>query len=182
MYRDQAQIAQVSGGSFSDISIISEQLYRYQVSAVNSEGESPRSSTVEVSTIGKILSGDVQVLPPLTPDNLKVNNTKDASVLSWDASQGAGAYRLYLDGQLHTQTLGTTVALKDLTKGQRYLATVEALNAGGSSPQSSPLAFTPLAEEGGVVIAVPNPPSGVSAIAQDGKFNVSWNADRKSVV
>jgi hypothetical protein len=79
--------------------------------------------------------------------------------------------REYLAGVVQdtvTVDAGTTSQLfSGLTNGATYTFTVTASNANGSGPESTPAS---------VVIAVPNPPTGVTAVAGSHQAEVSWSA------
>lgn len=177
IYRDQTLLTQVSGIEYADVDLLANGSYDYQVSAFNSAGESARTIIIKVSTNGLVTSDGSIELPPLTPVNLKATPGNKSALLSWNASTGAGAYRVYLDGSLFGQVSSlTNLNLKDLNNGQVYSATVVAINKGGSSAHSSPVIFTPVAKDGEVVISIPNAPTNLSVIGQDRSFSASWNA------
>jgi subtilase family serine protease len=142
------------------------QEYVFAVTAVSSSGIiSPRSSTVDVTTVPAAPSG-VTVAAP--------NATAGALNLAWNASTGASSYNLFegtaAGGEgttpLQTGLSAASASLANLTPGKQYFFTVVAVDAGGSSMAST--------EATGTTIA--NQPAGFAASAGNGSVSLTWSA------
>jgi predicted phage tail protein len=116
--------------------------------------------------------------PPAAPTNVTAVAGDAQVTVSWTASSGATSYDLYWSTSAGvSKTTGTKVAgavsggaVTGLANGTAHYFVVTAVNAGGESAESSPVATaTPLPP-------IPSPPSGVVAVAGAGEVTVSWNA------
>jgi subtilase family serine protease len=142
------------------------QEYVFAIAAVSSNGViSPRSSTVEVTTV------------PAAPSAVSVaalGTTTGSLNLGWNASTGATSYSIFegttAGGEGTTAAVsglsGTSASLTSLTPGKQYFFTVVALDAGGSSVAS--------AEATGTTIA--SPPAGFAASSGNASVSLSWTA------
>jgi subtilase family serine protease len=142
------------------------QEYAFAITAVSSSGVmSPRSNTVDVTTVPAAPGGVTVAAPGTTPGALN---------LAWTASTGASSYSLFegtTSGGEGTAPVesglgGTTASLTSLTPGKQYFFTLVAVDAGGHSMAS--------AEASGTTIA--NPPTGVAASAGNGSVSLRWTA------
>ncbi len=143
------------------------QTYYYQVTAVNPGGESALSQT---------LIARPQINPPATPDTPSLS-TADASVsIDFQAVDGATSYTLFwhtdpdVDVAQWSQKHGVQSGdrLGNFANGQTYYFQLAANNDGGqSAPSAISSAVVPQA-------SVPATPSGVSAIAGDGRISLNW--------
>jgi fibronectin type 3 domain-containing protein len=125
--------------NFADTTAVNGTTYFYQVSAVNSAGEGPRSA-------------ELSATPATTPGapTLVSATAGDTSVgLSWSApaSDGGSAITSYTataspGGAICTST-GTACTVTGLTNGTSYAFTVRARNAVGTGPASNALSATP---------------------------------------
>ena len=134
--------------------------YYYQVSAVNSVGEGPKSEAVPETFLH---------VPP-TPDNLTASVlTTDSFTFGWDDVAGESGYRVYMDSEQYGDDLAAdtiSVAVTGLTSGSAYLMEVSSFNAAGEGNPASQ-----------IVESLPEAPVNilVTAIESTG-FSVSWDA------
>jgi chitodextrinase len=146
VFRDGSEIARTAGLSYEDGGLESDQLYKYEVSAVNGAGdEGSRAGPIEVRT----LSAEA----PDPPTGLSATaidpNTVD---LAWDVHpdhDDLDGYRVYRDGSFVTATSGTTYRDVGLTPFTTYVYTLTAVGEDGDESSPSQLAsvttpdFTP---------------------------------------
>ena len=139
------------------------QTYVFAIAAVSSSGVSPRSIPVEVTIV------------PAAPTGVTVNSSgADTLIVSWAKTPGANAYDVFegtttqAEGNIPilTAITGTTVTIGSLTPGQKYVFSIYALDAGGTS--------APSAQASGTV--VPAVPTAVTASAGHGAVTLSWSA------
>jgi subtilase family serine protease len=135
--------------------------YYFEVNAGTALGASPFSNEASAT------------LAPAAPMGLAAAAAGAGTLtLAWTASTGATTYNLFegtsAGGETAAQTgiSGATVTLTALTPGQQYFFKLEAVNAGGTSPQS--------AEASGTVLA--SVPAGLSATAGNGSVSLTWTA------
>ena len=77
----------------------------------------------------------------------------------------------------HAASTATSLTVTGLTNGTAYVITVYAVNAIGTSPQSTPSApVTPAGSPVVVAPTVPGPPTGVSGLFGNTQVAVSWTA------
>lgn len=149
--------------------------YNFDVTAVNADGESAPSApsnTVTPSTV------------PGAPTAVTSSEGSSSNInVSWTApaSNGGSAltsYNIYVYNATNTTLVeeitglsaaSTTASITGLTIGTSYDFTVSAVNANGEGVQSAPSNATTL-------LADPNAPTGVSAVAGNGQATVSWTA------
>jgi len=175
VYRDGAQVATVSGTSYSDTGLQPLTTYSYAVAAADAAGNLSNQSSASSATTQSL--ADTQA--PSIPANLAANVVSDSQIdLSWSASTdniGVAGYRVYRDGALAATPTGTLVSLTGLAPGTLYSFTVSALDAAGNaSAQSAALsAKTPPP----VDTLPPSVPSGLAASAITAvSLTLSWNA------
>jgi fibronectin type 3 domain-containing protein len=162
----------VPGTSFSDASVTDGTTYHYQVTALNSGGESPPSDVVSATPIA----------PPARPEAPRVVAGEDANRLEWSAVERAEAYvvRRAENGQeakIVSRLRETAWADAMAAPGVTYAYTVSALNAAGESePSPAGVAAAP---------APPGAPAGIKGMSGDGEVTVRWTvssgADRYRV-
>jgi fibronectin type 3 domain-containing protein len=172
----------VTGTSFTDTGLSNGTTYYYEVSAVNTAGQSPVSSEVSVTPQA----------PPATPTNVTATAGNAQVALNWSASSGATSYDIYRsttsggEGSTPYKTGVTTPSFTDsgLTNGTTYYYEVSAVNAGGESAVSSEVSATPQAPPSPPVANAGSNVSGVegtaiqfngSASGGNGALIYSWN-------
>ena len=113
---------------------------------------------------------------PATPTGLTAVAGNAQVSLSWTASSGATSYNVYRSttsgGEgttVYATTTSTTYANTGLTNGTAYFYTVAAVNAIGTSAQSSQVSATP-------ALAVPGTPTGLTATGGVGEIVLAWTA------
>jgi hypothetical protein len=130
--------------AFTDTGVSNGTTYYYQISAVNTVGESAR--TVEVSATP-------QVPPPAAPTGLTAAAGNAQVTLTWTASTNATSYDVFrsttagAEGTtpFRTGLTATTFTDTGLTNGTTYFYQVRADNAGGASGLSAEASATPKA-------------------------------------
>ncbi|MBI2927274.1 MAG: fibronectin type III domain-containing protein [Verrucomicrobia bacterium] len=147
--------ADIPSASFTDTTVDNGTTYFYVVSALNAGGESPLSTEASATPQP----------PPAAPENLTVSVVSTTELnLSWnDAATGETGYRVFrsLDGVSFDQIAGlpadsTGYLDNGLAPGTTYWYRVTAFNAFGDSAT---------AQASGTTLALPAPPSGLSATA-----------------
>jgi fibronectin type 3 domain-containing protein len=154
----------VTAPSFTDTNLANGMTYYYQVSAVNSAGESARSSEVSATTT------------PAAPIGLIAAGGYGQVTLGWGAVPGAVRYNIYRSTSTGGETLYksglTTTSFTDtgLTNGTTYYYEVSAVNSAGESVKSSEISATPAAT------SAPGSPTGLSAHGGNTQAALSWTA------
>jgi fibronectin type 3 domain-containing protein len=129
--------------SFTDTSLNNGTTYYYQVTAVNTAGESGKSSEV---------SATPQAPPPAAPTGLTATAGAAQISLNWNAVSGATGYKIYRGTSSGGETLlaslsgtATTYLDSSVTNGTTYFYQVTAVNGAGESGESSEASATPAA-------------------------------------
>jgi len=129
VYKDGALYADnVTGTSKSITGLVTDTTYSMQVSAINSLGESAKSSALSVKTLP---------LPPSAPTGLtNINTTALDFTLSWNAATGATSYKVYKDGIFYADVAPTSKEITGLLMDTTYSMQVSAVNESGESVKS----------------------------------------------
>jgi fibronectin type 3 domain-containing protein len=161
----------VSGTTYSDLNLMDDTTYYYQVTAVNINGESPRSLEVFATPHeGTVPAAPTALLA--VPGNGQVR-------LSWTGSAGAGSYNVYRgtspsgEESMPVATGVLTPLYNDIavTNGTTYYYQVTAVNAFGESGPSNEMSAMPQQN------APPPPPNKLSATpTSTGVVSLSWTA------
>jgi fibronectin type 3 domain-containing protein len=152
--------------SWTDSTAMNGTTYYYQVTAVNSVGESIRSG--EVSALPSGLPG-APTLQSAVAGNGSVTlswsaaNGNGSAVTSYTATSSVGGFTCT------TGSLGCTVS--GLANGTTYTFTVTATNAIGTGPASNAMSATPSAPS-----STPGAPTLSSATAGNGSVTLAWTA------
>src|SRR2546427_409638 len=155
--------------SYTDLAVTNGITYFYQVSAINSTSESPKSN--EASAIPPAL--------PTAPQNLQAAGGITRVSLSWQAPSSNGGsgityYKIFKSTSSGTEgyltTRGNVTSYTDLavTNGLTYFYKVSALNSIGESPQSN--------EASVALSAVPPAPQNLHASGGIGNVTLTWQA------
>ena len=129
IYRDDTQIAEITGTTYDDISVTAWQSYKYFVKAGNTSGWTPPS----ISDTG--YAGDMA--PPSGVDASDGKYT-DRVRITWNTSSGATKYRVFRNGLYLAETTGTTYDDTSVTQWQTYEYSVKAGNSSFWTPSSVP--------------------------------------------
>jgi fibronectin type 3 domain-containing protein len=164
----------VPSNSFTDTSATNGTTYYYTVAAVNAVGVSLKSAEASATP-------NQPAMAPAAPTGLTATGGTGNVVLTWSppASNGGAAvtgYNLYRgttsggesSTPVATSITGTSFTDTGLTNGTTYYYTVAAVNAVGSSPQSSEASATPLA-------TAPSAPLNVVASSGNAQATVAWS-------
>jgi fibronectin type 3 domain-containing protein len=138
--------------------------YYYVVSATGPGGEGPNSAEV---------SKALQV-PPQAPTGLSASPAHARIFLTWNASPGAARYQV--KRRVGANAKYVTIANPNepshadttVTHGTTYEYVVSATNGDAESPDSASLKAEPM--------AAPSAPTGLAAVAGDGKVTLTWTA------
>ena len=137
------------------------------------------STRGRTSGVGAVQSSrEVTPEPPGRPTNVTATAGDSAATVSWRAPAGTGTSTItgYVvtstpEGKTCTTNGALTCTVPGLTNGTRYVFTVTASSADGSSQPSVPsAAVTP------VSAARPGPPRDVVAVGRDASAQVRWTA------
>ena len=169
---DPSTSARLSGievqPGFQHTGLVNGERYYYQIAAVNPGGESTLSQTVITKP---------QVYPPSTPNAPNLSADDASVIIDFTGVDDASSYTLYwhtdpgVDPGLWSQKHGIQSGdrLESLTNGQAYYFKLAANNAGGQSAPSATSSAGPQAP-------LPLTPSGISAIAGDGRVSLNWHS------
>ena len=152
--------------SYTDTTAANGTTYYYVVAAVNSAGASANSSQVSAMPVAPA--------PPATPTGLAATAGNNQVSLTWNASTGATSYtvgRGTASGGPYGTTFSTTTAsYTDSTavNGTTYYYVVAAVNAAGTSANSSQVSATPSA-----ALAAP---TGLAATPRNTEVSLIWDA------
>src|SRR5216117_3787688 len=161
--------------SYSDGGLTNGVTYYYKVSAVNNEGEGPKSNEASATPTAP-------ATPPGAPQGL-VATAGDATVtLTWSAPSSNGGspitnYRIYRSttggGETLQATIGNVLTYSDtsVTNGVTYYYQVSAVSNVGEGPRSNEASATPTAPAG-----PPGAPQGLVATAGDATVALAWSS------
>src|SRR5271155_244182 len=150
----ETQIAAPTSSSYTDTGLSNGTKYYYEVSAVNSGGESANSSEVSATPVAP-------VNPPATPTGLQATGGNAQVSLSWNASTGAASYdvkRATASGGPYNTAVASPTATNytdtTVTNGPTYYYVVSAVNTAGQSANSAQASATPAAPTANVTITI----------------------------
>jgi len=157
----------VTGTSFVDSSAVNGRQYYYEVTAVDSGGESAPSA--EASATPQAPTGIA-----LPPTNVSATAGDATVALVWQAAVGASSYNIYRGTVSGTEVLvasgvsGPSYGDTGLTDGVTYYYEITSVNQFGESALSSEVAATPQT-------AAPPTPVNVTATVGNGQVGLTWS-------
>lgn len=124
-----------SSTSYTDYDASEGTTYYYKVTAINSAGESNKSSYASAKI-------EPQVSKPSTPTGLSAYASSSCIELSWNSVSGADSYYIYrgtssYNCSYYDDTYSTSYRDCDVSEGKTYYYKVSAKNSAGESSQSS---------------------------------------------
>lgn len=162
----------VGNTNYTDYDVTKGTTYYYKVTALNSAGESAKSSAVSA----KIASSGGS--KPSTPSNLKAEASGSCIALSWNGVSTASSYVVYRS----TSASGTYTELKEtshtytsdctVSSGVTYYYKVASKNSYGTSSQSSYVSAT----IGGSSTTKPSAPTNLQVVQNGNSMQLTWNA------
>jgi len=155
--------------TYEDETVTTGQTYVYQVSAVNDQGEGPRSNQVSLQ-IGAV---------PSEPIHVGAMTDGAGIMITWDEPEDDGGfsisgYKVYRGTSAASLTLRATLGVVlnftdlDLVAGTEYYYAVTALNAKGEGPQSDVVMMG--------ANSAPSAPLNLELEAGNGTVSLSWDA------
>jgi fibronectin type 3 domain-containing protein len=163
----------VTTTSYTDSTVTNGTTYYYTVAAVNAAGPSPQSNEALATP---------QATVPSAPTGLVASGGDGKVTLSWTVPNSDGGspitgyniYRSTTPGGEGATVFATAVSNSytdsAVTNGTTYYYTVAAVNAVGSSPQSTEAGATPQP-----AATVPSAPQGLTATAGNASVSLSWS-------
>ena len=124
-----------SSTSYTDYDASEGTTYYYKVTAINSAGESNKSSYASAKI-------EPQVSKPSTPTGLSAYASSSCIELSWNSVSGADSYYIYrgtssYNCSYYDDTYSTSYRDCNVSEGKTYYYKVSAKNSAGESSQSS---------------------------------------------
>ena len=151
--------------------------YYFVVTAVNAYGESLASAEVNATPSA---GGSTTYSVPAAPTGVHAVAGDSQITLSWTAVTGATSYNIYWSNSAGVTTSTGQVlynqpnpVILPAANGTTYYAVITAVNANGESTPSAEVSATPSAS-GSTTYSVPSAPTGVYAVAGDGRVTLSW--------
>ena len=158
VYRDGNLLNSVTNTSFSE-SGLAYGTYFYEVTSVNSSGESSNKASVSV---------DVHEVAPAAPSDLSYTVNVDSVSLSWSTVSGASSYKVYRDGGLVESVSTNSFSEGELDDGT-YLYEVTSVNDYGESGSKASISVT-------IDTTPPSAPTSLTASTDDDSVSLSWSA------
>ena len=150
----ETQISAPTSTNFTDTGLTNGTKYFYDVSAVNSGGESANSPEVSATPVAPLSA-------PATPTGLQATGGNAQVNLSWNASAGAATYnvkRSTTNGGPYNTAVASPTATNyidtTVTNGTTYYYVVSAVNTAGQSANSAQASATPASPTANVTITV----------------------------
>src|SRR5580700_834150 len=150
----ETQISAPTSTNYTDTGLTNGTKYFYDVSAVNSGGESANSPEVSATPVAPLSA-------PATPTGLQTTGGNALVTLSWNASAGAATYnvkRSTPNGGPYNTAVASPTATNytdtTATNGTTYYYVVSAVNTAGQSANSAQASSTPASPTANVTITV----------------------------
>ncbi|WP_158587654.1 fibronectin type III domain-containing protein [Neobacillus notoginsengisoli] len=112
---------------------------------------------------------------PAAPSEITAAPKNQAVLLSWEAIEGAVAYKIYVSpsSELKTVSDGTSYTIEGLINGQVYEFRITSIDSEGNESPSSPAVKTTPQEI--VDTEAPAPPTGLISVSGKDYVTLSWN-------
>jgi fibronectin type 3 domain-containing protein len=150
----ETQISAPTSTNYTDTGLTNGTKYFYELSAVNSGGESANSSEVSATPVAPVSA-------PATPTGLQATGGNAQVSLSWNASAGAATYnvkRSTTNGGPYNTAVASPTATNytdtSVTNGTTYYYVVSAVNTAGQSGNSAQATATPASPTANVTITI----------------------------
>jgi fibronectin type 3 domain-containing protein len=165
----ETTIGSPSATTYTDSALTNGTKYFYEVSAVNSTGESANSTEVNATPVAPQTA-------PSTPANLQGTAGNAQVTLTWTVSAGATSYhvkRSTTSGAETTIASPTSATYTDatVTNGTKYFYEVSAVNSIGESANSNEISATPTAPQ-----TAPPTPANLQATGGNAQVSLTWSA------
>jgi fibronectin type 3 domain-containing protein len=163
----ETQISAPSSSTFTDTGLTNGTKYFYEVSAVNSSGESANSSEINATPL----------LPALAiPMNLAATAANAQVSLSWSTTTGATGYHVKRSTTSGAETqiaapASATYTDAGVSNGTKYFYVVSAVSSAAESANSKEVSATPVAPA-----TAPATPTGLTATGGNAQVSLTWNA------
>ena len=157
VYRDGSLLGSVSANSFKD-SGLNDGTYLYEVTAVNTNGESASKASV---------SATVYTALPNAPTNLTATVSSDSVALSWGVVSDAISYKVYRDGSLLGSVSTNSFNDSGLVDGT-YTYEVSSVGNNGESASTASVSAT-------IDTSLPNAPTNLTATVSGDSVALSWD-------
>jgi fibronectin type 3 domain-containing protein len=160
--------------SYADASVLKGTKYYYEVTALNSVGESPRSSECNATV-------PLAPVAPSAPQLLRAVAGDQQVALAWEtpSSQGTSTitgYDVYrgsaTGGESLLAKIGNALRYNDtgLVNGNTYFYETSAVSAAGEGPKSNEASATPSS-----VSVPPGTPVGLTPVAGNAQVSLTWS-------
>lgn len=155
----------ISTTAYKVTGLTNDTTYTFEVTAVNADGESLKSNTVNIKPVVSI---------PNAPTGLKATAGNKEVSLTWNSTASATGYNVYESNVKLNSTLitGTSYMVTGLTNGTSYSFAVTAVNSTGESSKSATVTAKPVNE-----LAVNLVPNGTRLVVQVTGGNPPYTVD-----
>ena len=178
------KIASVTSPAYFDLLVRNGTAYYYEVSAVNATGVSANSAYAFATPSATATAAPPPASPTLAavPAGLAATAGSGLVTLSWSASSGATSYnvlRATQHGGPYTQVASPTsptYADGAVANGTAYYYVVAAVDAAGTSANSTEVSATPAAASGTPAVPAGSPPAAGYVLKFDDEFT-SFNGN-----
>ena len=152
----------ISVSTYNDSGVINGESYTYCIKAINSNGDSPCSSSVSV----------IPATNSSAPENLQATAGYGQLTLTWDAPSDNGGssitgYMIFRNDVYLTTIGGLMYTNGGLVNGESYTYHIIAVNTAGDSEPSEPVSIT--------IGAIPSAPENLQATSGDEQLTLSWS-------
>ena len=153
----------ISVSTYNDSGVINGESYTYCIKAINSNGDSPCSSSASA----------IPATNSSAPENLQATGGDEQLILTWDAPSDNGGsviitgYMIFRNDVYLTTIGGLMYTNGGLVNGQSYTYHIIAVNTAGDSEPSEPVSIT--------IGDIPSAPENLQATSGDEQLTLSWS-------